>query len=581
MTNTRTDSNPLADVVVGCRRAIAPLVLFSMGVNFLMLTTSLYMLQVYDRVLSSRSLETLAALSLIAILALATMAALEVVRGRLLLGVSGWISHRLSAPLLTAAVDRAAARPSEPARQPLQDLEQLRNFLTGPGVFPILDAPWAPIFLGVIFLLHPWLGWMSLIGCVLLFLLALLNEAITQAPLKRADRAQNRMRAKAAAATRNAEAVQAMGMLGSLLQHWQGQRSEMVAEQARASVRAGLVGAAAKFMRQALQLGILGLGAYLAVREEITPGTMIAASILMGRALAPVEQAIGAWRGVVAARGAFARLRAISEHMPAFANPLRLPPPRGRVAVDHVSLRLAGAHELILKDVSFVLEPGEALGLIGPSGAGKTSLARAMVGAWTPTAGRVTLDEMDVARWLPEDRGVYIGYLPQDVELFAGSVKDNIARFRDFSADPAVEAGVLRAAELAGVDALVKSLPDGYETEIGEGGAVLSGGQRQRIALARALFGAPALVVLDEPNASLDRDGEEALFSALAELKATGRTVVIIAHRPRVLQHVDRILVLRQGEVELLGPRDAVLARLTGVVGGEADTGAQIAPLKG
>jgi PrtD family type I secretion system ABC transporter len=299
------------------------------------------------------------------------------------------------------------------------------------------------------------------------------------------------------------------------------------------------------------------------VIEEISPGAMIAGSIMMGRALSPVEQAIGTWRTIVSALGAYARVKAAAAAAPAAGVSLPLPRPKGAVVVDGVGLAIPGVQEPILKDISFKLEPGESLGLIGPSGAGKTTLARVLVGAWTPTGGRVTLDGMDVARWAPEDRGVYIGYLPQDVELFSGAVKDNIARFRDLASEE-VSGEVIRAAELAGVHDLVKSLSNGYETEIGEGGAVLSGGQRQRVALARALFGDPAFLVLDEPNSSLDRDGEEALFSALAQLKAAGRTVVIIAHRPRALEHVDKILVLRGGRMELFGPRDAVMERLTG-----------------
>jgi PrtD family type I secretion system ABC transporter len=563
MAGGQQQDGPLAQVVAGCKRAFVPLVLFSAGINLLMLTTSLYMLQVYDRVLSSRSLETLLALTLIAILALVTMATLEAMRSGLMITVSSWMSRRLSGPLLAANVAMAASRPAERQSRPLRDLEQLRNFLTGSAVFPILDAPWAPIFLAAIFMLHPWLGWMAVVGGVILFCLAILTELVTRGPLGRANQANAKATGQMESALRNAESIQAMGMLSSLTARWREAQDATVQEQSVASVRAGAISAVAKLLRLVLQMGMLGLGAYLAVIEEISPGAMIAGSIMMGRALSPVEQAIGTWRTIVSALGAYARVKAAAAAAPAAGVSLPLPRPKGAVVVDGVGLAIPGVQEPILKDISFKLEPGESLGLIGPSGAGKTTLARVLVGAWTPTGGRVTLDGMDVARWAPEDRGVYIGYLPQDVELFSGAVKDNIARFRDLASEE-VSGEVIRAAELAGVHDLVKSLSNGYETEIGEGGAVLSGGQRQRVALARALFGDPAFLVLDEPNSSLDRDGEEALFSALAQLKAAGRTVVIIAHRPRALEHVDKILVLRGGRMELFGPRDAVMERLTG-----------------
>jgi PrtD family type I secretion system ABC transporter len=352
-----------------------------------------------------------------------------------------------------------------------------------------------------------------------LFSLAILTELVTRGPLGRANQASTQATNQSESALRNAEAIQAMGMLPAMTTRWRQAQDAATAEQSTASVRAGTISAFAKFLRLTLQLGILGLGAYLAVQEIVTPGTMIAGSILMGRALAPVEQAIGTWRTIVSARAAYARVRAAAEAAPEAGVSLPLPRPQGEVVVDSVSMAIPGVQEPILKDISFKLAPGESLGLIGPSGAGKTSLARILVGAWAPTSGRVTLDGMDVARWAPEDRGVHMGYLPQDVELFAGAVKDNIARFHDLENDE-VSQEVIRAADLAGVHDLVKSLSNGYETDIGEGGAVLSGGQRQRVALARALFGDPAFLVLDEPNSSLDSDGEEALFSALGALKA-------------------------------------------------------------
>lgn len=544
------------------RRAAWPLVLFSAGINVLMLTAALYMLQVYNRVLSSHSLETLVALTLIALAALLALAALEAVRSRLLVTLGGWMNTRLSPVLLAASVEQAAAAPGQVNGRALRDLEQVRSFLTGPTIFPILDAPWAPIFFAAIFLMHPWLGWLAVGGGLALFGLAVLVEAVTRVPLAESGAAQARAYAQAEAAIRNAEAVQAMGMLAPLMQRWGPLQAEASARQSIASNRSGVIAAAARCLRLGLQVGVLGLGALLVLRAEVSPGVMIAASILMGRALAPVEQAIGTWKAMVSARSAYSRLVAIAGARSAEKPIPPLPRPTGRLAVEAVALARQGGGEPILKGVSFQLDAGEVMALIGPSAAGKTSLARLMAGAWLPSAGRVLLDGMDVAQWAAEDRGRHVGYLPQDIELFAGNVAENIARFRDLNRDAFRE--VVRAAEMAGVHELIKGLPKGYGTEIGEWGAVLSGGQRQRIALARALFDSPSLLILDEPNSNLDREGEEALAAAIKSAKAAGTTVILIAHRPNIMQSVDKILVLTKGQADLFGPRDAVLNELAG-----------------
>jgi PrtD family type I secretion system ABC transporter len=352
--------------------------------------------------------------------------------------------------------------------------------------------------------------------------------------------------------------IAAMGVLPNLINRWNRDNGRMIALQALASRRGGAITAVAKFMRFVIQLGVLGTGAFLAVQQEITPGAMIASSIIMGRALAPVEQAIGAWKGMVAARGAYARLKeliGISHE----TEGIELPPPQGRLTVDSVVLGVPGRTEPIINGVSFSLEPGEALGLIGPSAAGKTTLARLLVGSWAPTSGHIRLDGVEMTSWNDVDRLTYMGYLPQDVELLGGTVKENIARMGESE-----DAHVISAAKLADVHEMILSLPDGYETQIGEAGGILSGGQRQRIALARALFGAPTLLVLDEPNASLDRVGEQALLDTIDEMRRRGVTIVVIAHRPSMLEHVDKILVLRDGKTELYGTRDEVMAKLTG-----------------
>lgn len=556
-----SDRSTFRSVATECRRASVPLVVFSAAINVLTLTTAFYMLQVYDRVLTSRSIETLAALSLIALAALATLASLETVRSRLLVAIGGWMNRRLSPVLLAASVEQAATAPGTGGSRALRDLEQVRNFLTGPTIFPILDAPWAPIFLGAMFLLNVWFGVVALAGAAILFGLALLTEVVTRKPLADATCTQAQAYAQADAALRNAEVIQAMGMLNDVTRRWGPVQNAAVQAQTAASIRAGAISSAARFLRMVLQSGILCVGALLVVYDQVSPGAMVAASILMGRALAPVEQAIGTWRGIVAAREAYRRLKSVAGERPETSLALPLPRPEGRLTVDKVSLVRSLGAEPILKGVSFSLLPGEVLALIGPSAAGKTSLARTLVGAWKPSAGRVLLDGMDVAQWPAEDRGLHVGYLPQDVELFSGTVTDNIARFRPIADSGAFEK-VIAASRLAGVHELIKGLSKGYRTEIGESGAALSGGQRQRIGLARAIFGDPALVVLDEPNSNLDREGEHALQLAIEALKTAGKTVILIAHRPNMLTSVDKVMVLRAGQVDLFGPRDEVLREL-------------------
>ncbi|PDT28904.1 type I secretion system permease/ATPase [Rhizobium sp. L9] len=556
---TKQQPPALQVVMKEARRAIRPLLWFSGGINVLMLTGAFYMLQVYHRVLSSHSLETLAMLSLMAAGALVTMAGLEVVRGRLLATVGSWMNARLAPVLLTASVEYAASAPGQVNARPLRDLDQVRNFFTSPSIFPILDAPWAPLFFAAIFFMHPWLGWLALCGGGVLFVLALLNEWLTRKPLTEAAGAQSRAYVQAEAAIRNAEVVQAMGMLKPLLEGWKLQQDEANKGQVVAANRGGIISAIARCHRLALQMGILGLGAYLVLRNEASPGIMVSASILMGRALSPVEQAIGTWKATVGARAAYRRLTAVAGQHPEATPVLALPQPTGRFEADNIVLSRQGG-EQILKGISFHLEPGESMALIGQSAAGKTSLARILAGAWRPSGGRALLDGMDVAQWAAEDRGHHVGYLPQDVELFSGTVSENICRFAKLS--PVIFDKVVKAAQMAGVHELIKGLPKGYLTEIGEAGAVLSGGQRQRIGLARALYGDPALVILDEPNSNLDRDGEEALISALGTIKAAGTTVILIAHRPNIMETVDKILVLNRGQQDLFGPRDYVFNEL-------------------
>lgn len=556
----RRAPNPvLKDAIAACRGGYLSVAVFSLFINLLMLTVPIYMMQVFDRVLTSRSSETLIMLLLICAVALLVMAGLDAVRGYLMVRISAWADDRLGGPMLAESIRGHLRRGGDASVQGLRDLTTVRIFLTGPGIFPIMDAPWTPIFVAVIFLLHPLIGWLALIGALVLFSLALTNEFATRNLLMTSGGAAMKALNHAQAAVRNADVVEAMGMMPNLLKRWHKGNMEATELQSRASNRAAAITASSKFLRLLLQLGVLTLGAWLVLQNELTPGGMIAGSILMARALAPVEQAIGTWKSMVAARDAYRRVAAQLAGAPPIEAGMPLPPPSGRLDVEGLIFAHPGASDPVLRNIAFRIDAGDALGLIWPPAAGKTTLARLLVGNLAPRAGHARLDGMDVAQWNAEDLGRHIGYLPQDVELFSGTVQENIARMD--AGDPEQ---VVEAARLAGVHEMVLGMDRGYDTEIGEGGAALSGGQRQRIALARAVYGEPKFIVLDEPNASLDRDGENALMNILKALKARNITVVVIAHRPGILQHVDKVLALREGAVMMFGPRDEVIARLTG-----------------
>ena len=549
----------LKRTLAACRGGFLAVGLFSLAINLLLLTIPLYMLQLFDRVLTSRSEDTLFALSIAAGGAILTLAALEAVRSFVMVRLSNWLDTQLSGDLLGGSVIDALVRGGEASVQGLRDLLTFRTFLTGPAIFPFLDAPWTPVFIAVIFLFHPLLGWLSIIGAAVLFAMALINELSTRNLLMQSGGASIKSLRVAESAVRNADVIEAMGMMPNIVQRWRQENSAMLEHQAKASQRSGAITAASRFLRLFLQVAMLGVGAWLAINDEVSPGAMIAGSILLGRALAPVEQAIGSWKSAVSARGAYNRIKRQLDSLTPRAEAMALPAPAGQLSVEGMSYLYPGATEPVLRNLDFRLEPGESVGLIGPTAVGKTTLARLAVGNLRPSAGHIRLDTADVAQWDPVDLGQYIGYLPQDVELFAGTVRENIARMGE--GDPEQ---VVAAATPAGVHEIILGLPAGYETEIGEDGAVLSGGQRQRIGLARAVFGNPKFIVLDEPNANLDHEGEVALLETVARLKAQGATMVIIAHRPSVLRNVDKILVLRNGGIQLFGARDEVLAKLAG-----------------
>jgi len=547
----------LHDAMAACRRAYIGVGAFSLCINALMLASPIYMMQVYDRVIATGNMDTLVLLTLMVVASLAVLAALEGLRGRVMTRVANWLDRQLSPVVLSGAVAETVRAHGVPSAQGLRDLATVRGYLGGQGVFPLFDAPWVPIFVGVIFLVHPMLGWVAVIGAVVLFLLAVANEFTTRRPLSQANGAASRALNQADAAVRNADVIAAMGMLPALVKRWRDGAEKALVLQTVASDMGGIVTSGAKFVRLLLQVAVLGVGAYYVIAHEITGGAMIAASIIMGRALAPVEQLIAAWRSFIGARTAYRRLATLIERAPPLGGKMSLPTPQGRIEVDRVSFAPPGVREPILKQVTFALAPGESLGLIGPSAAGKTTLVRLLVGSLLPTAGHVRLDGADVAGWETADRGRHIGYLPQTIELFAGSVRDNIARLGE-----AEDTAVVEAAQAAGAHDLILGLPQGYDTPIGEGGVPISGGQRQRIGLARAMFGNPRLVVLDEPNAHLDAPGEQALVEAVVRIKKSGATVVLIAQRAGVMAQMDKILVLRAGAVEAFGPRDEILGKL-------------------
>lgn len=558
MTGTRAtlSDGSLKEALRACRYAFWSLFVFSIAINVLLLTSPLYMMQVYDRVLSSRSLATLLLLTLLMLFAFFVMSALELVRSRLMLRISAWLDQRLAGEVLAANVTNAL-RGGERSAQGLRDLATFRSFLTGPGLFPVMDAPWVPLFIAVNFLLHPLLGWLSLAGAAILFSLALLNEVVTRRPLEATGAATRLALGRAEMSVRNAEVIETMGMMPALLRRWLQSNQETLRLQAKASGRAALINATSRFMRMSLQSLSLGVGAYLVIGHEATAGIMIGASIIMGRALAPVELAIGSWRGLISARSAFDRVRRLLAETPSEGERTRLPVPSGALTLDNVYFAPPGSSNFVIKGIGFSLQPGEVLGLIGPSAAGKTTLARLIVGAWTPQRGSVRLDGAELSQWDRAQLGRYIGYVPQDVELFAGTIRDNIARLGEGS-----DEAVIEAAKQACLHEMILDLPNGYDTEIGDGGALLSGGQRQRVALARALFGRPKLLMLDEPNSSLDTAGEAGLLQTLTALKRQGTTIVLTTHRVNLLGIADKILLLQSGAVAAFGAREDVMRRL-------------------
>lgn len=547
----------IAQALVSFKGAFRTVGIFSAIINLLLLVPALYMLQVYDRVLASRNETTLLMLTLIVLGAYLFMSALEFVRSFVLIRVGAQLDMTMNKRIYTAAFEQNLKRAGGNAGQALQDLTAIRQFLTGQGLFAFFDAPWFPIYLAVIFLFSPLLGLFALTGTVVLVVLAFVNEAVSKKPLEEANAMAVASSNLATNNLRNAEVIAAMGMLPNLISRWFKLHSRFLQLQAEASEKTGTIGAITKFVRMSLQSLILGLGALLALEGRITPGMMIVAAILMGRALSPVEQLIGIWKSWSSTRSAYQRLNELLEANPAREAGMSLPKPLGRVSVEAVTAAPPGSTVAVLKNLSFAIDPGDVLGIIGPSGAGKSTLARLLVGIWPAAMGEVRLDGADVYNWNKDELGPHIGYLPQDIELFAGTVSENIARFGEIDSEK-----VILAAKRAGVHDMILQFPKGYDTLLGDGGAGLSGGQKQRLGLARAMYGDPSLIVLDEPNSNLDEMGEQALIAAINDLHSRGKTIVIISHRSSVLRATNKLLLLRDGKAQLFGPSDEVLARL-------------------
>nr|GAJ30860.1 alkaline protease secretion ATP-binding protein aprD [Bradyrhizobium sp. DOA9] len=557
MSNSSGGAGEVRRLLQSCRGYFVTAAIFSGAINLLYLAGPLYMLQVYDRVISSASEITLLMLTIALLLALVALAGLDAIRARILTRASIRLNQKIASRVMTAIIDRPTSTGGARS-QSLRDFDTFRQFVTGAGIHAIFDLPWAPIYIAVIFALHPFLGAFALACSIILVLMALLSEWLVKLPLTESNEAAARSYSFTEMSLRNTEVIRAMGMTYGLLRRWSRDRDRMLERQVAASDRSSVIQSLIRFLRLSMQSLILGLGAYLVIERLTTVGAMFAASILLGRALQPVEQIVGSWRGLVSARGAFLRVRELLLAQPVLDSGLALPRPKGQLSVEALSFVPPGGGKPVLRGITFFIEAGEVLGVIGPSGAGKSTLSRHLVGVLTPSAGAVRLDGADVTTWVKQATGDHVGYLPQDIELFSDTVAANIGRF-----DEGTGREIILAAKLAGVHEMILRLPSGYDTQVGEGGAILSGGFRQRIGLARAVYGNPSLVVLDEPSSNLDVEGDAALADCIMQLKKRGTTVVIVSHRPATIGVVDKILVLRDGVAEMFGPRGEVMSRLT------------------
>ncbi|MDK9693209.1 MAG: type I secretion system permease/ATPase [Sulfurimonas sp.] len=530
----------------------------SLFINILMLVPPLYMLQLYDRVLTSRSEETLIMLTLIVIVLFLFIGVLEFIRSRILIRVANSIDTRLGDRLFDAMFALANRFPSRSTAQPLGDLAQIRQFLAGTPLFAFFDAPWVPIYIAILFIFHPLFGWFGIFAVLLVATLTIINETRTKNGIEQSGKMFQSSQNFILSSLKNSEVIEAMGMHDDIRSKWKERYLEFLHHQSNASDEAGVWSNVSKLSRMLMQSLILGLGGYLAIISEVTPGMMIAGSIVLGRALAPLDLMTSTWKQFTSARLSYARLTKLLNDFPTYEKPTPLPTPKGRINIENLSLTPPESKSYSLQNLTLEIGAGETVGIIGPSAAGKSSLLRAIMGIWTPQSGTVRVDGALLSHYDRLELGRHIGYLPQDIELFEGSVSENIARYTTVDAQKVIE-----AAQLCGVHEMILKLPQGYDTQIGVGGAILSGGQRQRIGLARAVYNYPRIVVLDEPNSNLDDVGEKALVQAIAELKKHSITVILVTHRPAILGITDKIMLLREGVLQLYGTREEVLAALS------------------
>jgi ATP-binding cassette, subfamily C, bacterial len=560
--NDKTTANALRSALAACAPYFVLALVFSFAINLLALAPTIYMIHVYDGALHSSSVPTLVMLTIGVMIALIALSALDFARSQVLTR-AGARMDRLLAGRIIAAMNARALVHGRTAGPELRDLDNFRQYACGGGILTLLDLPWTPVYIAFAYVLHPVLGIMCVVFSVILFVLALINEWLIRAPLERSNAAAANGYRFVEAGLRNAEVVHSMGMIGAILGRWRKDRTAHIDDQNVASDRNAIMASIIKFLRMAMQSVILGVGAYLVIERDLSAGAIFAASILLGRALAPLEQAVSSWRSTIMVRESYSRMRDLLTGFPEAPKHIELPRPTGKVSVEQLVYFVRGNPKAVLRGISFTVQPGEQIGIFGPSAAGKSTLSRAIVGAIKPSQGFVRLDGADIQQWNRETFGNYVGYLPQDIELFSGNIAENIARFKNVGDDE-----VVAAAKLAGAHDFILRLPDGYNTQIGESGAFLSGGQRQRIALARAVFGNPALVVLDEPNSNLDMEGDQALTSALAALKAAKITTIVVSHRSVAMNAVDKLLVLRDGMIDAFGTQAEVLGRKQQVAAG-------------
>jgi ATP-binding cassette subfamily C protein EexD len=555
---SRLPENNLQAALKVCKSSFISVGFFSLFVNALMLVPTFFMIQVSGRVVPSSSISTLVMLTLILTVLMLTLGSLEWVRSRIMVRISNRLDALLSHDVYRASFRRALdSGGMDASAQSLNDLTALRQFLSGNGLFAFFDAPWLPIYVAVMFMFHPLYGWVT-VGCaIVLICLAVLNQRFTGKALVEANKENVAASLHTTKALRNAEVIESMGMLRTLMSRWAQRQRKVLRLQSYASDKSGIITSVSKTFRQWTQSMMLALGAYLVITHEITPGLLMAGSLLLGRALSPIDQMIGSWKGFVAARVQYNRLNETLEKLSAEPERMKLPAPQGHIQVENLIVTPPGAKAPVIRNISFFAPAGTVVGIVGPSAAGKSTLVRALLGIWPSQHGVVRLDGADISTWDKHDLGPHVGYLPQDIELFEGSISENIARFEAIDAEKTVH-----AAKVAGVHEMILMLPDGYDTVIGSGGVNLSGGQRQRIGLARALYGSPRLIVLDEPNSNLDDVGERALGVALQKVKETGATVFIVSHRPNILARLDRVMVLNAGTISLYGAREQVIAEL-------------------